>query len=292
MQKAALQELVDHLEEFPHKTESVLRFAKMAAVKTEREPACGGEPDFHSTYRKLYRIPKDFLKQWLPTLASNPMAISEYKLARLEKESDGIIRNIFFVIANCLPETPWPQFCHSRAIFKKVFQWVHTEKGNRIDRIVLIEKGNRVLLDTSKFGTFILGPPGDCAKTYIEHIIGARADISDFTVPDSDYTILENFNPQKACVKVKRATAKCLDFFSDSQQDTSKADILRTKDYLQNITNEVHAEHEGADEEPDARSSAVGEAPPSETTPAPAPPHSRAPRASLGKIRLVAKRAT
>jgi hypothetical protein len=106
MEGEALDELIELLESDPRKIFPTLRWAKssvLAKRQDEKDPEA--EEPFNNTYRKLYRIPKDFLREFLPTLTSQPMMITCDLLARIERAEDGAIRDLIgakeFVVSGC-----------------------------------------------------------------------------------------------------------------------------------------------------------------------------------------------
>ena len=220
LQRAAISELVDHLQEHPWKSEPVLRFAKMAKLP-EKEETDAGEGSFHDTYRKLYRVPKEFLRSWLPTLASSPLAFSSESLSRLEKCQDGALRSIFYLVTGTSADTAWPKFCHSRAVFKSTFARAARELGNRIDQIRVEQHGDRFSVDFSRCGCYTLEPL-EGEKSHIKFISGAKVALSDFAVPNDEYQIVDNTNPLKAYIKLKRATCRCIELFGEQEQNAIK----------------------------------------------------------------------
>lgn len=115
MDDEGLKELMSILKEQPMKILPTLRFARNNCVGQKKEVDPDTESDFHDTYRKLWRLPKDFLKEFMKSLHPSLSGLSAEKLGRLEKTTDGSIRSLFFMATHTQPDTMWPTLCTKKA---------------------------------------------------------------------------------------------------------------------------------------------------------------------------------
>lgn len=230
--------MVRHLRENPMKIEGTLRFAKNTKVKEEGMDEATEVTSFHSTYRRLYRVPKDFLRAWLPTLCAIPLFLTDEKLLKIEKTEDGATRNIFYTATGTSPDSPWPQFGHPHENFKAIFEAVHRDLGNRIQHLVLKNVGDKIFIDWKKFGVFHFEPE-TFPKTHVVHISGERAELEDFAIRDDSYTIVDNHSLSKSSVVVKGRTTRCLELFQEEQKNTFRLEAAGMKDRIQAIANDV-----------------------------------------------------
>lgn len=109
MDNEGLQELCDLLRAQPAKILPTLRFARNASVGNKKTVDADTESDFHDTYRKLWRIPKDFLKEYLRSLDQALAGLSPDSLARCEKSAEGSIRSVLHPAGDSLADILPPQ---------------------------------------------------------------------------------------------------------------------------------------------------------------------------------------
>ena len=130
----------------------------------------------------------------------------------------------------------WPRFCHSRAVFKATFARAARELGNRIDNIKVEQHGDKYSVDFSRYGCYTLEPL-EGAKSHIKFISGGlRVALTDFAVPGDEFQILDNTNPLKACITLKRASCRCIELFGEEEQNIIKQECSSRGDLLPKFT--------------------------------------------------------
>lgn len=274
MEQEALDELVELLKQDPRKIFPTLRWAQSSAVaaRAEAPPADDeDEGDFHDTYRKLYRVPKDFLRQFLPSLPEMALRLTSEALARLEKSEDGAVRNLFFWACNVSTDTVWPPFCHKKRIFREVFTNVVVDRGNRLSGIVTKEVGEKLFVDWTKCGVYVFGPAGG-KKEWVEHVpTKTRAQLAECGF-EGEFDVQNNWHELKVELRVRRQVTRITEFFEEDFVNSLKASHVKTRAYLQEKANNARAkldDGEGGEEEPTSNSGSGSNLKPSPAKPAP-----------------------
>lgn len=207
MQEEGLDELIELCRQDPRKILPLLRVAKQDSLveDTALEPASGEKP-FHMSYTKLQRIPKDFLRSWLPDVLPKPSTFDDKTLNSLERNEPGSLRQIFDVACKVLPTTKWPKLCLERDIFRETFARCHAQNGALLKTMVFKDDDDdKINVDWTKWGVYIaIGDAGGVLST-LRHVTTKRdADISDLGVPANNFCISQNWEPFKAAIKWKR----------------------------------------------------------------------------------------
>lgn len=263
MEGEALDELVELLKADPRKIFATLRWAQSKAMtaKVEAETADEQDANFHETDRKLYRLPKEYLKQFLPTLPGFHMRVTSEQLGCIERSENDSLRNLFYFAMGCSSDTPWPPFCHKKEMFKQVFTRVAKEEGDRLQHVVFKEVGDKLYVDWTKSGMHTFGPEGD-KKTFVRHHSGHQVDLEDSSFTGA-FEVLYNWHELKAELKVRKQVTKITDFFKVDFVNSLKARQVKIKGYLENIANETNiAAHDDDDDETSgAKSSAIDPSP-------------------------------
>ena len=210
LQISALSDLVTHLQDSPHTILPTLHWVQKADFDRASKPT-SGEPPFHSTYRKLYRIPKDFLRGFLPDLVGQDSALTSDSISLLEKGEDGVARKLFFYATNTSTDTAWPQHAHDKGIFRSTFLAAANSHGNRLHSIVMHKDGLVMKVNWKQWGCYVLTPLDKCEKTKILHVAtGTEADLDEVV---KSYEVRENWHHLKAQIKLKRSWTNCVDYF-------------------------------------------------------------------------------
>lgn len=294
MDTEGLNELNELLRAEPNKILPVLRFARNASVGAKKEIQEVSESDFYDTYRKLWRISKDFLKECLRTLDPSLAGLTSETLGRCEKSSEGSIRSLFFLATHTMPDTPWPAFCHRKNIFRKTFAAVYVARGSRLGNVKPIEKVDKVSIDWVSSGVFVFWPAGEKQKTQVRHIGGATATLSAEDSFDSEksWDIIDNWCELRAQLRVGKAMTKIIELFDQTAKDEILKSWANNKEFIQNIANEQNV---AADDDKCDGASSLPSAPSAErdegAAPPPPAPKRKAPPPPP-KRRVVAKRAT
>lgn len=240
----ALEELTELLVSELVKILPCLRDAKSEKYLFKSDAPATNDADdipFHKTYKKLYRAPKDFPRAYLLQLSmdNGRRDLDDELLQAAEKASEGATREAFFYLHDVAPETTWPTFCHDRRIFKATFAQQHKNLGARIKHLVYNRMGNKVQYDETSSGQYRLLPIEGYPKTHIEYKhLSLKAELQDFALIASEFSISANYSHMKATLKYKRASALCIDFFSDDAKAKIADHFRAAAKQLQNIANE------------------------------------------------------
>lgn len=245
--------MMELLKSQPIKILPTLRFAKNESVGATREADPDGESDFHPTYRKLWRIPKDFLKVYIPNMHSSLVGLTAEKLSRCERSADGTIRSLFFMGTHTMGDTTWPQFCHKKQVFREVFKTVDEKRGLRLSNLAFIEKGDKLSVDWKKSGVFVFSSGDGKTIPKVTHINGTAVELAaeDRFDCDKSWEVNDNWCELKAHLRVGKAVTKVLDLFGDEFKDAMLKTWADNKTFLQDIANE----NRQLASEPDAASS-------------------------------------
>ena len=217
--QANIDKIVEELENHPEKVLPTKEFvfsesAVVAAPKSSDSTA--EEEPFHNSYRKLYRMPKDFSKEYICFVSGGKLTVDT--LTILEKNADGTLRAIFYFAFNVAPSTPWPVHCHNKKIFRKTFQLWHDGEvcGKRLANIVLKEVDGKLYVDWNKWGYYIIIQTAD--GKYKVCYTPKREDELFTTTLDFPITgavdILQNWSPTGAQLKVGKITTSIIDLFT------------------------------------------------------------------------------
>lgn len=198
------------------------------------------ESDFHDTYRKLWRVRKDFLKEYLRSLDPSLAGLTSEKLSRCETSSDGTIRSLFFLATHTMPETPWPEFCHRKQTFRNTFVAVYAARGQRLKNLVPVEKGDKISADWQSSGVFVFGPADSTKKTTAAHISRKMNQLTkeDELDGEKSWEVIDNWCELKAQLRVGKAMAKILDLFPEDFREETLKRWSNNKDYIQQYANE------------------------------------------------------
>lgn len=212
MQEEGLDELIELCRQDPRKILPLLRVAKQDSLveDTALEPTSGEKP-FHMSYTKLQRIPKDFLRSWLPDVLPKPNKFDDTTLKNLERNEPGSLRQIFYVACKVLPTSKWPKLCLERDIFRETFARCHAQNGALL-----------------KWGVYIAISDAGGVLSTLRHVTTKRdADISDLGVPANNFCISQNWEPFKAAIKWKRQTQNLFELFPKDAQRKIKEEMRR-----------------------------------------------------------------
>lgn len=127
LHELAISELVDILRANPHKIAPCLHLAKRASLDTA-PTAAGAEQPFHASVTKLYKIPKEFLRDYLVDLA--PQKLPDQTLKRMEKHSEGTLRSIFYYSYGVFEKTTMPKLCLNKDTWRAAFKARHEALGS------------------------------------------------------------------------------------------------------------------------------------------------------------------
>lgn len=277
MEQEALDELVALLQQDPRKIFPTLRWAQSSAVAARAEPPPPppaddeNEWDFHDSYRKLYRVPKDFLRQFLPPLPEMALRLKSEALTRLEKSEDGTVRNLFVWACNVSTDTAWPPFCHKKRIFREVFTNAVVDRGNRLSGIVTKEVGEKLFADWTKCGGYVFGPAGG-NKEWVDHVpTKTCAQLAECGF-EGEFDVQNNSHELKVELRVRRQVTRITEFFEEAFVSSLKASHAKTRAYLQEKANTARAkldDGEEGEEEPTSNSGSGSNRRPSPAKPAP-----------------------
>lgn len=122
----------------------------------EVEPS--GEKAFHASYTKLQRLPKEFLRSYLPGLSDGKL--TDTHLRNLERNEEGTTRAISYFSCNVIGGTKWPTFCLDRDIFRRTFKAAHDKAKKPLTNIRFTDEGDdeKMRADWSRWGHFQLLP--------------------------------------------------------------------------------------------------------------------------------------
>eukprot|EP00971_Amphidinium_carterae_P351491 6492139-Amphidinium_carterae.3 len=240
----ALDELIGLLKAEPAKIYPCLRLARRSNCEvTKAADDATREPPFHESYKKLYRLPKDFATTYLLQLLEAPEWLTANVLRQLEKSDAGASKEIFFFIHAVRPDSPWPKFCLSRTTFRQAFRELNEYLPKRSLADIDIEYSeNRIPMRVNwqKFGCFVLHPLSSFPKTHAYHCSGVSAPLESFpTINNFNYSIRENWLDEKAELVSGNCCARLLDFFP-AEAKTEILDSLRVGEFLQTAANRAH----------------------------------------------------
>lgn len=245
----ALQDVMDALVAEPAKMLPCLRDVKSDKYLFKDTGAGDDEAPFHSTYKRLYRSPKDFLRSYLAT-ESDRSDLDDAMLLALDKGGESGVRDLFYYAHDCSGETPWPMFCHDRGVWRGTFRALHQHLGAKIKQAKIKRQGAKVSLDWTKFGQYILLPEADGPKQSIKFCqLDLTAPLSDFPTVESGFLLQNNFSHTKATLKYKRSTASCLEFFDEEQRAKIHEHFKHVAKKTQDFANEAEQAREERDDD-------------------------------------------
>lgn len=216
LQISALADLTKVLQAEPHTILPTLHWVNTTGF--DRMEKATPEDGFHSTYCKLYRLPKDFLREYLPDLVGDRAKVSSDTVVNLEKGEAGVSRKIFFYGTHTSTDTAWPQHCHMKSTFRSVFMKAHEHHGKRLSAIEVYMDGQVKRVDWKKWGSYILVPLDQPQKTHVLYVAsGVKAPLDDLV---TNYDVRENWHDMKAQIKIKRSWTDFTDYFEKDFKDT------------------------------------------------------------------------
>lgn len=252
----ALNDVIEALTEQPTKILPCLRDVKSDKYLFQSQKNNQDDEDeqpFHSTYKKLYRTPKDFLRKYLAALAmtNGRSELDETSLVSLEKAREGTIRDLYYYLHDVAADTAWPAFCHNRRVWRETFADVHKTLGSRIKSVKILRDGTKMHINWQECGQYGLEPAEGGPKTHIVYRqLNLRAALTDFPDIAGAFTIPGNHSHTKAVLKYKRSSASCIEFFSDEQKTAIYDHWKKHPQTIQNAANtaeQKRVEEEGAD---------------------------------------------
>lgn len=258
----SIQEIIALLRKEPSKTLPCLRLVKGDSLLPKAETEGGsGEAPFNSSYKKLYRIPKEDARSIL--VGAHP-SVDDAMWIEIERATDGATRSAFFYIHGISEGTKWPKAALHRSVFRDMFAKVRDMKGDRISGLVTYRgEKNKLMIDWTKFGYYRLLPEDQEQKKQVVHLpSGTKADISEMNIKGK-YKIQGNWSETKAEVCYGKLKQRALDFFDDAfiaTVDRRSRDLGSLVDIADQIANE-RLEQEVGEQPATAASFAAGEAP-------------------------------
>lgn len=221
--EVALNELVELCRKDPTKIQACIHVARTATVKPVAE---GQEKDFHETYTKMYKVPKEFVRDYLAGLLPSDADFAT-KLKKADKGSDETCKQVLYASHRILPNSNWPKFMLKRQVWRDVMRQRHEKLGEMLKTIVFKTvadpKGHESLqVDWSKWGVFVLLPKDSLPKTCIQHCTGLVADLGEDTIDTDKYEIVKNWG-LKCELHYKKWKIPFLDFFSAADQKKLRA---------------------------------------------------------------------
>lgn len=194
------------------------------------------EQPLHSSYTKLHRLPKDFVKAYVQEKnADYTLDI----LNRLEKHNPGSVRHLFFHAHGVAGGTSWPKFAHDRSVFRAAFGSVHESLGSRLSSLKTVEEDGKISVDWNNWGGYKLYPEEKPEKTHVKHVKSGKEAALDHP-ENGNYRLLENWDECKAKVQHQRTTTPLIDFFGAAfKLECEKR--AKSTETIQNAANQVEA---------------------------------------------------
>eukprot|EP00971_Amphidinium_carterae_P129168 2558588-Amphidinium_carterae.1 len=198
----ALDELVGLLKAEPAKIYPCLRLARRSNLEvTKAAEDATREPPFHESYKKFYRLPKDFATSYLLNIHDAPDWLTQTVMKQLERSDSGAAKEIFYFIHGVKSDSPWPKFCLARNTFREAFRELNDHLSCRSLSNLAVEFVNNIAVRVNwkKFGCFVLHPVEGFPKTHVHSCFGFTAPLEGFVqISDENYTIRENWIDEKA----------------------------------------------------------------------------------------------
>lgn len=192
-----------------------------------------------------------------------------------------------------MPDTPWPTFCHRKDVFRKTSAAVFEGRGKRLENLVLVEKGDKTMVDWKATCVFVFGHKGGEIKTEVTHTSGTTVTLIKEDEFDSGkhWVAIDNWPACLAPLKVGKAVAQILEFCPDAFQEETLERWANTKEWVRAHANQHNGE---ADQHGDGESSlpSAPSAPEGDSPPAPATGAKRKAPPLGKKLRVVARKVT
>lgn len=201
-----------------------MQLAKRASLRAAVTKS-GAEQPFHASVTKLYKLPKEFLREYLTSLA--PKKLDDQTLKRMEKHAEGTLRSIFYYSHGVFEKTTMPKLCLNKEVWRSAFKARHVALGSRLASIKLKEvqaadgSGSVFEVDWLEWGCFVLTPIGAFPKEGVKHFLGYEAKLDD-KITDGEGNnradIRKNWVSTLAALRFKKWNVSLLEFFTDEQK--------------------------------------------------------------------------
>lgn len=217
---------------------------------------------FNASYTKLQRIPKDFLRSWLPDVLPKPNKLDDKTLKKLARNEPGSLRQVHYVACKVLPTTRWPKLCLERDVFRETFKRCHHQNGKLLTTFVFKdeEDDEHIKVNWSGWGVYVAVPVENGILGKLRHVVTKRAaDISDLAIPSDNFVISQNWEPFKAVIKWKRQTQNLFELFPRGAQRKIKEEMRREDLTVLSATvkSELGSKGDGDDGEGDGATNAA-----------------------------------